>query len=109
MSPFSNVRQYSWLTLLLVLGACRNQAETSTIKPTGRPTIVTVNYPLAYFAEQLAGKDAVVKFPAPPDEDPDYWQPDEESIEQYQNADLILLNGSDYAKWTKSVSLPESK
>jgi zinc transport system substrate-binding protein len=40
--------------------------------------------------------------------DPAYWQPDEAGIEKFQNADLILLNGADYAKWTSMVSLPAS-
>ena len=32
--------------------------------------IYTVNYPLAYFAERIAGDQAKVVFPAPPGVDP---------------------------------------
>jgi len=71
--------------------------------------IYTVNYPLAYFAERIAGDLAVVTFPAPPDVDPAFWIPDPETITAYQRADLILLNGADYAKWTGMVSLPRSR
>jgi len=71
--------------------------------------IYTVNYPLAYFAERIAGDLAVVTFPAPPDVDPAFWMPDQETIAAYQGADLILLNGADYAKWTARVSLPRSR
>ncbi len=71
--------------------------------------IYTVNYPLAYFAERIAGDQADVVFPVPPDEDPAYWMPDAKTIARFQNADLILLNGAKYAKWTAKVSLPGSK
>lgn len=83
---------------------------------TGRSTlageklnIYTVNYPLAYFAERIAGDLAEVTFPVPPGVDPAFWMPDFEIIAGYQGADLILLNGADYAKWTGRVSLPRSR
>ena len=68
--------------------------------------IYTVNYPLAYFAERIAGDQAKVVFPAPSDVDPAFWQPDLETIRAYQQADLILLNGAGYAKWVARTSLP---
>ena len=68
--------------------------------------IYTVNYPLAYFAERIAGDQAKVIFPAPSDVDPAFWQPDLETIRAYQQADLILLNGAGYAKWVARTSLP---
>jgi len=71
--------------------------------------IYTVSYPLAYFAERISGDLAQVTFPAPPDVDPAFWMPDPETIAAYQAADLILLNGADYAKWTAKVSLPRSR
>jgi len=71
--------------------------------------IYTVNYPLAYFAERIAGDLADVRFPAPSGVDPAFWMPDTETIAGYQNADLLLLNGADYAKWTRKVSLPRSR
>lgn len=69
-------------------------------------TVYTVNYPLQYFAQRIAGEHAQVIFPGPADEDPTFWMPDTETIQRYQQADLILLNGAGYAKWTKHVSLP---
>jgi len=72
-------------------------------------TIYTVNYPLAYFAERLAGDLARVEFPAPPDVDPAFWMPDEDTVAAYQAADMILLNGAGYAKWVDKVSLPASR
>ena len=72
-------------------------------------TLFTVNYPLKYFAERVGRKHVAVHFPAPADEDPAYWMPDIATISAYQRADLILLNGAGYAKWTKKVTLPHSK
>ena len=45
----------------------------------------------------------------PADEDPAYWMPDAETISNYQQADLILLNGAGYEQWVDSASLPKSK
>ena len=72
-------------------------------------TVYTVNYPLKYFAERIAGEHAQVIFPAPVEGDPAYWMPDQKTISDYQRADLILLNGAGYAKWVGKVTLPRSK
>lgn len=72
----------------------------------GKPMVYVVNYPLQYFAQRIGGERIEVAFPAPADEDPAYWQPDEQAAGGYQNADLILLNGASYAAWTDRVSLP---
>jgi zinc transport system substrate-binding protein len=69
-------------------------------------TVYTVNYPLKYFAERIGGDHVKVAFPAPADEDPAYWMPDAKTITEYQRAELILLNGANYAKWVSKVSLP---
>lgn len=72
-------------------------------------TVYTVNYPLQYFAERIAGKHAEVHFPAPADVDPAFWKPDPETIRQYHAADLILLNGAGYASWVEEAALPRSR
>jgi zinc transport system substrate-binding protein len=68
--------------------------------------VYTVNYPLQYFAERIGGAHVDVHFPAPADVDPAFWKPDAHTLADYQRADLILLNGAGYAKWTHTVSLP---
>ena len=68
--------------------------------------VYTVNYPLQYFAQRIAADHAEVSFPAPPDVDPAFWMPDTETIQAYQRADLVLLNGAGYARWIKKASLP---
>ena len=101
-----------FLALLGSLTACdradspgSERASTATRKP----SVYAVNYPLAWAASQLAGEFAEVHFPAPPGVDPAFWEPDLEAIAAYQSADLILLNGADYAKWTGKVSLPQTR
>jgi zinc transport system substrate-binding protein len=72
-------------------------------------SVAVVNYPLAYFVERIGEADVEVLFPAPTDADPAYWSPEPETIASYQTADLILLNGADYAKWVARASLPSAK
>ena len=75
----------------------------------GPLNVYVVNYPLKYFAERIGGEHVKVEFPAPPDQDPVYWVPGIKTISEYQQADLILLNGASYAKWVDKVTLPRSK
>ena len=72
-------------------------------------TVYTVNYPLAYFAKRIGEEHIKVVFPAPPDVDPAFWEPSIKDIADFQQADLILLNGAGYAKWISRVSLPRRK
>lgn len=74
-----------------------------------RLAIAAVNYPLAYFAERLAGDLAEVVFPVPPDVDPSFWRPGIADISTFQSADLILLNGAGFADWTARTTLPRSR
>lgn len=103
--------------LVLALVGCkpasREAAAGSTTPPssskTGRPQVLVANYPLQYFAQRVAGDAVDVRFLAPKDEDPAFWQPDESAINALQSADLILMNGASYSKWADKVTLPESK
>ena len=70
-----------------------------------RLSVYTVNYPLQYFAQRIAGEYADVVFPAPAGVDPAFWTPDAKTVGAYQSADLVLLNGANYAKWIGKVSL----
>ena len=78
-------------------------AKENTIK------VFAVNYPLTYFAERIGGDFIEIYYPIPRDVDPAFWEPTTEEVLKIQKMDLILLNGADYAKWTKKVSLPYSK
>ena len=72
-----------------------------------RLSVYVVNYPLKYFADQIAGEHATVMLPVPAGKDPAFWMPDAKTIADYQRADLILLNGATYAKWINKVTLPQ--
>ena len=97
--------------LVLSCGGGTEDSETATDPgpAAARLSVYVVNYPLAYFAERIGGDLVEVHLPAPADEDPAYWSPDAETIAAYQGADLILLNGADYAKWVDRATLPASK
>ena len=83
-------------------------AGTEKSPPGEKLSVYTVNYPLAYFAERIGGDLVEVSFPAPADADPANWSPDAGTVAAYQAADLILLNGAGYARWTARASLPLS-
>ena len=96
--------------VLVLLASCDKKSDSEDSgADAGKLIINVVNYPLAYFAKRIGGDLVDVRFPAPAAEDPACWQPDIEIINDYQKADLILLNGAGYAKWVRHISLPPSK
>lgn len=95
---------------LLLIASCDRESATSTAPATnGKPQVLVANYPLKYFAERIGGSTVEVVFPAPGDEDPAFWQPDDAAIAKFQSADVILMNGATYSKWAEKVTLPQSK
>jgi len=96
------------LSILIFVG-CGEKVEEQPVSETKLKRIVSVNYPLHFFATQIGGSKIDAIYPIPIDIDPAYWEPTEEDIILYQEADLILLNGAGYAKWVEKVSLPPSK
>ena len=65
-----------------------------------------MNHPLQALAERIGGDRVEVLFPLPEQGDPAEWRPDAETVTRFQAADLVLLNGAGYARWTGRVSLP---
>ena len=91
-------------------GSSSHPGNTSPLaKKTGKPTVCVVNYPLEFFASRIGGDLVDVNFSVPSDVDPAYWQPTDAEVTQFQQADLILVNGADYARWMRQVTLPESR
>ena len=80
----------------LVLAACgaesAPQAKTRAGDVGGPLVVAAVNYPLAYFAERIAGTVADVRLPVPAKVDPAYWSPTPDDVLAMQAADLIVLN-----------------
>lgn len=83
-----------------------NKKENLALSERRKPIIATVNYPLAYFAKRLSGEFADILFETPPNVDPAYWNPTDDQVGSIQAADLVLLNGANYAKWTSSRTIP---
>ena len=104
---FKNADRF-FITIFIILLTSISSISAAD-KSMNKLQVYTVNYPLAYFAQKIAKDHADVFFPVPASEDPAYWMPDAQIISRYQKADLILLNGAGYAKWTAKVSLPRSK
>jgi zinc transport system substrate-binding protein len=96
---------------VLAVAACTQSEPPTEVIEAGKglPQVYTVNYPLAYFAERIAGESVTVVFPAPPDVDPAFWSPAAETIADYQQADLVLLNGAGYAEWIQRATLSQSR
>ncbi|MGK0188448.1 MAG: zinc transport system substrate-binding protein [Verrucomicrobiales bacterium] len=78
-------------------------------KPDRPLKILTTFYPAQYFTKRIGGALVDVTCPVPSDEDPIFWMPDAGAIQQYQAADMIVLNGAGFAKWIDKVSLPQSR
>ncbi len=102
------------LSSCVFLSACGQGTDTTPSSgdngaENSLPSVYSVNYPLAWAAEQLLGEGAQVYFPAPQDVDPAFWQPDLQTISAYQQADIVLLNGANYARWLPRVSLAENR
>lgn len=96
-----------WCFTIVGLSACGDSGTNKTPRnQRSKPLVHTVNYPLFYVAERIAGDLAEIRFAAPADLDPAFWDPSDETIAEMQNADLLLMNGATYAKWAEKVSLP---
>ena len=59
-------------------------------------------------AEAIVGDHVKVNSPAT-SSNPALWQPSDTEIVEIQQADLIILNGANYAAWVDKVTLPETK
>ena len=95
-------RKYLVLLFIALLSTAHSlvYAKENTIK------VFAVNYPLSYFAERIGGDFIEIYYPIPRDVDPAFWEPTTEEILKIQQMDVILLNGADYAKWTKKLVCP---
>ncbi len=106
--------RYWLLALFFMFVGCgepdrAGESTAATSTEASKLVVYTVNYPLQYFAERIGGDHVDVVFPAPADGDPAFWSPDIAAVAAFQGADLILLNGANYAKWVDKVTLPTSK
>lgn len=102
--------------ILLLLTACgKETVAPEGAKPTrtGPLAVVAVNYPLKYFAERIGGEHVRVTLTAPAGVDPADWRPAKGAlrrfVEETRQAELILVNGANYAKWIGAGSWREAQ
>ena len=97
-----------WITVVaLIAGAACSREPASEQAPVA--SIYTVNEPLRYFASRIAPEGARIALPVPAGADPAHWKPSAEVISGYQQASAVLLNGADYAGWTRYATLPKER
>ena len=99
------LRLFYIFLVAVVFSACSENEPADNIVNTGKTTIITVNYPLFYFTQQLADDLATVILPVPAEIDPAQWEPQLDDVLQMQQARFIILNGAGYSNWLDKVSL----
>ncbi len=97
------------LLLAAVSFACGRKTTDKKDALQGELSVITVNYPLYYFTDKIAGDLVNLQYIIPGDVDPAYWVPNEKELGIYQSADIIIVNGGNYAKWIENVSLPSRR
>ena len=100
----------SILFILFILAfACQKKTASKNNKNKKTPVVYTTFYPTTYFTQVIGGDSVKVVCPCPEDEDAIFWMPDRDTIAEYQQADLIIINGAQFEKWVAKVSLPRQK
>ncbi|KKK47419.1 hypothetical protein LCGC14_3155370, partial [marine sediment metagenome] len=101
----------AWMkwTVLLAVPAVLGCSTDSKPTTDAAPQVYTTFYPTTYFTQRIGAAHVEVVCPLPEDADPIFWKPPAATIEAYQEADLIVINGAGFERWVKRVSLPSSK
>jgi len=94
------------LTIVALLVACTEKEPAgpdSTYR--SKPVVITSNYPLYFFTQEIAGDSFEVRFPTIVG-DPAMWAPTGPDVAKLQEADLLILNGANYESWLAFTTLP---
>jgi zinc transport system substrate-binding protein len=97
------------ISTVFVLASCGKRDSSPSTPPPAGKVVLTTFYPTQYFAQRIAGDHLSIGCPLPADADPIHWSPDSATIQKYQSADLIIINGANFEKWIATASLPESR
>lgn len=97
----------AWLLGFAALGGCAGEVEREGAALD--PVVMTTFYPTTFVAERIAGGTVDVRCPLPRDADPIFWQPDRATLQAYQRAALVVINGAGLERWVGGASLPPSR
>lgn len=108
MNRFGHLPLIAALAISITTG-CGERRSAESDAPSLPARVVAVNEPLRYFAQRIGSELVDAVCPCPAGVSPADWQPTAEQLKVFHSADLVLLNGGDYAKWTLTTSLPDSR
>ena len=99
-----------FLLTILSLAACTGEPPppAEPAADVAPPLVVAANYPLYFFAGQLAGDSVDLRLPDI-EGDPAFWVPGGAQVAELQAADRVLLNGAGYESWLDFVTLPRDR
>lgn len=90
---------------VLLVTACSERDSAGTPTDTDALLVVTSNYPLYFFTQEIAGESVDLRFPEI-EGDPAAWVPNGDDVGLLQQADLVILNGAGYEAWLAYTTLP---
>ncbi len=97
------------LVLLIFPVGCGSRDAPDASEEKVAPHVVVVNYPLFYMAKRIVGDQCDVSFPVPESADPTQWHADDQTMQEVQQASLVLAHGGGYAHWLEHMTLPEDR
>ena len=98
------------IVIAVLLTACTEKQPDAhdTVSANQKPLAVATNYPLYYFAREIAGDAIEVQMPVI-EGDPAMWSPGGDDVSRLQAADLLIFNGAGYESWLDFTTLPANK
>jgi zinc transport system substrate-binding protein len=100
----------SLFTLIFGVAACGNVKTNSGEESKGSKNsneglkVFTTVYPLQFFAEQIAGDEAVVESILPPGSDPHHYEPTTKEMVKIAESDALIYNGAGLEPFAKQIT-----
>jgi zinc transport system substrate-binding protein len=106
-----NKRQKIFVTgvIIIVLASAFTAASFSILQEEteiNKVKVVTMFYPLTFFAQQIGGEEVVVKQLIPDNTEAHSWQPSFSDISAVDEADVLIYNGASLDHWFEDDILP---